>query len=94
MFAEIAKKFLQNLQKMQDKVSKSIYLYFYIVMKGVSCIMATISIRIEEEEKEALQKYANDNDLSVSQVVRKAIKEFLRMNEIADKFIEISNYPN
>lgn len=56
--------------------------------------MATISIRIEEEEKEALQKYANDNDLSVSQVVRKAIKEFLRMNEIADKFIEISNYPN
>lgn len=56
--------------------------------------MATISIRIEEEEKEALQKYANENDLSVSQVVRKAIKEFLRMNEIADKFIEISNYPN
>ena len=76
---------------MQDKVSKSIYLYFYIIMKGVSCIMATISIRIEEEEKEALQKYANDNDLSVSQVVRKAIKEFLRMNEIADAWSKIPN---
>ena len=53
--------------------------------------MATISIRIEEEEKEALQKYANDNDLSMSQVVRKAIKEFLRMNEIADAWSKISN---
>ena len=62
-----------------------------MVMKGVSCIMATISIRIEEEEKEALQKYANDNDLSVSQVVRKAIKEFLRMNEIADAWNKIPN---
>ena len=39
--------------------------------------MATLSIRIEDNDKEALQKYANENDLSVSQVIRKAIKEFL-----------------
>ena len=39
--------------------------------------MATISIRIEENEKEALQDYAKKYDLSVSQVVRRAIKEFL-----------------
>ena len=45
--------------------------------------MATISIRIDEIEKEALQKYANDNDLSVSQVVRKAIKEFLVNDKLA-----------
>ena len=38
--------------------------------------MTTISIRISEEEKEALQKYARDNDLSVSQVVRRAIRVF------------------
>lgn len=43
--------------------------------------MATISIRIEDNEKEILQKYAKDNDLSVSQVIRKAIKEFLQKTE-------------
>jgi len=53
--------------------------------------LATISIRIEETEKEALQQFAQENDLSVSQVVRKAIKEFLRMNEIAEEFIKIPN---
>lgn len=39
--------------------------------------MATLSIRIEDNDKEALQRYASENDLSVSQVIRKAIKEFL-----------------
>lgn len=39
--------------------------------------MAMLSIRIEDNDKEALQKYANENDLSVSQVIRKAIKQFL-----------------
>jgi predicted transcriptional regulator len=39
--------------------------------------LATISIRIEETEKEALQEFAKENDLSVSQVVRRAIKEFI-----------------
>lgn len=53
--------------------------------------MTTISIRIEEVEKEALQKFAQENDLSVSQVVRKAIKEFLRMNEIAEELNKIPN---
>ena len=53
--------------------------------------MATISIRIEETEKEALQQYAQEKDLSVSQVVRKAIKEFLKMNEIAEELNKIPN---
>lgn len=39
--------------------------------------MATLSIRIEDNDKESLQRYASENDLSVSQVIRKAIKEFL-----------------
>ena len=39
--------------------------------------MAMLSIRIEDNDKEALQKYANENDLSVSQVIRKAIKQIL-----------------
>ena len=53
--------------------------------------MATISIRIEETEKEALQQFAQENDLSVSQVVRKGIKEFLKMNEIAEELNKIPN---
>ena len=34
-------------------------------MKGVDN-MAMLSIRIEDNDKEALQKYANENDLRVS----------------------------
>ena len=43
--------------------------------------MATISIRIDEEMKEALNKYAEANDLSMSQVIRKVIKDFLKDKE-------------
>lgn len=39
--------------------------------------MTQITIRVEDVEKEALQTYAKENDLSVSQVIRKAIKEFM-----------------
>ena len=53
--------------------------------------MATITIRIDETEKEALQQFAQENDLSVSQIVRKAIKEFLRMNKIAEELNKIPN---
>lgn len=36
--------------------------------------MTTISVRLEDSEKEALKEYADKNDLSMSQVIRKAIK--------------------
>lgn len=39
--------------------------------------MATITIRLEENEKEALQKYAKEYDLTMSQLVRRAIRDFL-----------------
>ena len=42
--------------------------------------MTTISIRIDESEKEALQEYAKEHDLTVSQVVRRAIKSFLSVS--------------
>ena len=38
-------------------------------------IMTTMSIRISQEEKEKLQKLAKEVDLTLSQLVRKAIKE-------------------
>lgn len=56
--------------------------------------MTTISIRIEEEEKEVLQKYAKEHDLTVSQVVRRAIKEFLladKTNKMVDALNQIPN---
>lgn len=37
----------------------------------------TITIRIDEKEKEKLQEIADVNDLTLSQIVRRAIKEFL-----------------
>ena len=39
--------------------------------------MATITIRIDEIEKELLQEYAEDKDTTVSQIIRRLIKEFL-----------------
>ena len=39
--------------------------------------MKNVSFRISDEEREKIEAYADVNDLSVSQVIRKAIKEFL-----------------
>lgn len=39
-----------------------------------------VAARITEEEKEALAQYCEDNDLSMSQVIRKAIREFIQQN--------------
>ena len=39
--------------------------------------MTTISIRIEDDEKERIQEYADEHDLSMSQVIRRAVREFL-----------------
>lgn len=43
--------------------------------------MTTITIRLEENEKQAIARYANENDLSMSQVVRRALKEFFMKQE-------------
>lgn len=43
--------------------------------------MTTITIRLEESEKEAIARYANEHDLSMAQVVRRAIKIYLAEQE-------------
>ena len=43
--------------------------------------MGKMSIRLEQEDKDALVKYAKENDLSVSQVLRRIIKDFLKDKE-------------
>lgn len=50
-------------------------------MKEDSNVMTKMSVRIQQEEKDALIEYANDNDLTMSQVIRRAIKEFLANNK-------------
>jgi antitoxin component of RelBE/YafQ-DinJ toxin-antitoxin module len=42
--------------------------------------MKTLSIRISEEEKQLLEDYCGKNDLTMSQVIRKLIKELLTNN--------------
>lgn len=39
--------------------------------------MASITLRIEEEEKKLLAEAAKKEDLSMSQVIRRAIREYL-----------------
>lgn len=39
--------------------------------------MERITIRLDEVEKELLQEYAEENGTTVSQVIRRLIKEFL-----------------
>lgn len=39
--------------------------------------MSVITVRLDEIEKQLLQQYAEEEDLSVSQIIRRLIKEFL-----------------
>lgn len=43
--------------------------------------MTTISLRLPKEEKEAIMQYAQAHDLSMSQVIRKVIKELLNKED-------------
>ena len=38
---------------------------------------STVSVRITTEEKENLMHFCDNNDITMSQVIRKAIKEYL-----------------
>lgn len=42
--------------------------------------MKTISVRIEDEIKIALDKKLKEEDLTISQVLRKAIKDYLQQD--------------
>lgn len=59
------------------------YNVFYKIFINISEViqLTTISIRIDEIEKQLLQEYAEENDTTVSWVVRKAIKEFLASHD-------------
>lgn len=47
--------------------------------------MTTLTIRLSEEEKQKLIEYAEELDQSMSQLVRKALKEYLNSLEPKEK---------
>lgn len=47
--------------------------------------MTTLTIRLSEEEKQKLIEYAEELDLSMSQLVRKALKEYLNSLQPKEK---------
>ena len=38
---------------------------------------STVSVRLTEEEKKTLEEFAKVRDLTMSQVIRKAVKEYI-----------------
>ena len=48
-------------------------------MKGVKRMyeITTLTVRLPKEDKETLMKYAEDHDLSASQIVRQLIRKYL-----------------
>ena len=73
---------IENEVKLLDICGKCLTRQFYIQMEGVISMAKTnklfqVAARITEEEKDALVAYCDENDLSMSQVIRKAIKEFI-----------------
>lgn len=53
--------------------------------------MTTISIRLDEKEKEALQDLAKRRDMTVSQLVRRAIKDYIFVENVTEA---LNNIPN
>lgn len=45
--------------------------------------MTTLSVRLSDEEKKRLEQYAKKEDLTMSQVIRKALREFLEQKELS-----------
>ena len=41
-------------------------------------VLTQLTIRLDETERDALREYAEDNATTMSQVVRKMIKDFLK----------------
>ena len=42
--------------------------------------VTTLTLRISAEEKEAFAKYLKENDLPMSQVIRKLMRDYLKEN--------------
>ena len=59
------------------KAVQSLHPTFQVTMKGGEK-MTQITIRLSYQEKNILAKYAFENDLTVSQIVRSLIRKYLK----------------
>ena len=57
--------------------------------EGEILFMKTISVRISDEEKEAFDARCDELDLTMSQVMRKFIRDFIKEKEGAEPGKEI-----
>jgi addiction module RelB/DinJ family antitoxin len=57
--------------------------------EGEIIFMKTISVRISDEEKEAFDARCDELDLTMSQVMRKFIRDFIKEKEGAEPGKEI-----
>ena len=57
-------------------------------MKGVKHMneITTLTVRLPREDKETLMKYAEDHDLSASQIVRQLIRNYLFRCNILENY--------
>ena len=64
------------------------YAFFHRIMKGVKHMneITTLTVRLPREDKEILMKYAEDHDLSASQIVRQLIRHHLFRCNILENY--------
>lgn len=53
-----------------------------IQQRGDFMNYSTVSVRLTEEEKKDLEIFAKSCDLTMSQVIRKAVKEYIERNKV------------
>ena len=61
---------------MLDSVEQPAFLILYRMMKGCD-VVTSIGIRLPNQEKKALAVIACQNDMTISQVLRRLIREYL-----------------
>ena len=63
--------------KLLDRINKNKTRHFQVVVKGCEIFMASITIKLDENEKAKLVEAAKKLDLSMSQIIRRLIKDYL-----------------
>lgn len=74
--------FRKKFNKFQDKTRKLWYNKSKEQQRGDFMNYSTVSVRLTEEEKKDLEIFAKSCDLTMSQVIRKAVKEYIERNKV------------
>ena len=71
-----------------DNCIQLLHILFHMIVKGVKNMndITTLTVRLPKEDKETLMKYAEDHDLSASQIVRQLIRHYLFRCNILENY--------